>query len=615
MRRVARCGFAIAILWTAISLGCSRPADWLRFERVEPTDRAHGVPLLALNQSISLYFSDALEPSSVTAESVRVIDSQGIPVDGSLAIGTRSIRFRPRTPVEPDLHDGSFRPGAEYRMELAGMPASYALRSKSGRPLERSLVLRFATARHPEQLGLYSLLLPVGVGEEELTVDLLSQTELRLPRRARTLAIPLTLPPLPSSVSTAAVTLWRIDPGANSPRPTRLASIRSKLIDERIPDSLTMAELVLTVAEDEPIAADDLLFLQFHAGDGGLLDYRGRPMAVPPAPLPVKVDPGERTRATDFGLESLRFEPDRDSAVGFEFAGGRLAPRLRVEAGTGESGAARVRSSERVTLAELVARSSETSPTPVETPGSVSAVDFSRLQVEEGGELEIAPGDRGIAVRVLGDIVIEGRLRLVGSHRPVPWRSGRSPGVDELLRSAGVALVCGGDFTLGPRASIEVSRERDGSPLTILLGGVPTFLGTAPPQLVVGLPVGSRIVGALESPVILPTALTRGVPETAVITAKAVSQWIPIGGEAAAAIDVATNDLRGAMRVAVQAAPADLSDPARPRPSAQSHSPPRSLPLAAPLAIPRGGFVRVLVEADVTSHDWPSLGGLAIEVR
>jgi hypothetical protein len=571
--------------------------------------------LLALNQSISLYFSDALEPSSVTAESVRVIDSQGIPVDGTLEIGTRSIRFRPRTPVEPDLHDGSFRPGAEYRLELAGMPASYALRAKSGRPLERSLVLRFATARNPEELGMYSLLLPVGIGDEEFTVDLLAQTELRLPRRARTLAIPLTLPPLPASVSIASVTLWRIDPGASAPRVTRLASIRSKLTDERIPGSLTMAELILTVAEDEPIAADDLFFLQFHTGDSALLDYRGRPMAVPPAPLPVKVDPGERTRATDFDLASLRFEPDRDSAVGFEFAGGRLAPRLCVESGTGELGAALVRSAERVSLDELVARMSDPSSTRSADSGAVSAVDFTRLQVEDGGELEIAPGDRGVAVRVLGDILIEGRLRLRGSHRPVPWRSGRSPGVDELLRAAGVALVCGGDFTLGPRASIEVAAERDGSPLTILLGGVPNFLGTAPPQLVVGLPPGSRIVGALESPVILPTALTRGVPATAVITAKAVSQWIPIDGEVAAAIDVQATDLRGAIRVAVQAAPADLSDPARPRPSAQSHSPPRSLPLAAPLAIPRGGFVRILVEADVTARDWPSLGGLAIEVR
>ena len=91
---------------------------------VTRTSPALGDPAqpVLLNDALTVYFSEDLRHLSVTPDSVTVLDEQGHQVPGRLLARENWISFVPTPPMSANLDDGSFRPGARYRLQLAGHP-------------------------------------------------------------------------------------------------------------------------------------------------------------------------------------------------------------------------------------------------------------------------------------------------------------------------------------------------------------------------------------------------------------------------------------------------------------------------------------------------------------
>lgn len=103
----------------------------------------HGV---FLNEPLVFHFTRELDQTSVTRETVRIVDEAGVPARGRLLVRRSQLRFLPELPLESDLSDGGFRPGTRYSVELLGFPSPDGLRARSGEPLAASVRTQFWTA-------------------------------------------------------------------------------------------------------------------------------------------------------------------------------------------------------------------------------------------------------------------------------------------------------------------------------------------------------------------------------------------------------------------------------------------------------------------------------------
>ena len=116
------------------SLGLERLAPW--------TDTAP----MALNDDLRLIFNEVLEPTSITSQSVRLVNkATQRAVKGRWLIQGKELRFQPRGALRPDLIDGSFQPGSEYVLFLDGFPLLTGPRSVQGAGLAHSIRHSFRT--------------------------------------------------------------------------------------------------------------------------------------------------------------------------------------------------------------------------------------------------------------------------------------------------------------------------------------------------------------------------------------------------------------------------------------------------------------------------------------
>lgn len=138
---------ALILLGTlSLITGCTRfeshgaPAPF-RLTHVHPSN-ADG---LFLNEELVFYFSEELEPTSVTSASLMIESERGVPARGRLEVGVDSIRFVPAPVLAADLSDGGFLPGTRYSVTLAGFPRPEGLRSERGVLLGRTWTWSFRT--------------------------------------------------------------------------------------------------------------------------------------------------------------------------------------------------------------------------------------------------------------------------------------------------------------------------------------------------------------------------------------------------------------------------------------------------------------------------------------
>lgn len=100
-----------------------------------------------LNEPLVFHFSDEIDPSSITGASVRVLDSQGKPIQGDFDVRLDQLVFQPKLPLHRDLQDGGFRPDSSYTCELRGFPLISGVRSRDGRILASGYQASFTTAK------------------------------------------------------------------------------------------------------------------------------------------------------------------------------------------------------------------------------------------------------------------------------------------------------------------------------------------------------------------------------------------------------------------------------------------------------------------------------------
>lgn len=146
----------LAPLAIALAAACGRraPDEPRAMELVKPHVPAAGAPFaerVYLNEALTFSFSEPLERTSVTRDSVRITDELGTDARGRLEVHGSSVRFVPDLPTSADLADAGLAPGRTYSVELAGFPRLDCLRSLAGHPLVETVSTSFTTvsAVHP----------------------------------------------------------------------------------------------------------------------------------------------------------------------------------------------------------------------------------------------------------------------------------------------------------------------------------------------------------------------------------------------------------------------------------------------------------------------------------
>ncbi|MFQ5504184.1 MAG: hypothetical protein ACE5F1_05205 [Planctomycetota bacterium] len=187
----------------ALTSACGSPEQRsvLRLVQLQPPEGS----LLFLNQEIDLVFDGPVDPSSVTRNTVRILDENGLPVPGRRRVGTFTITFEPVPPTDTGLANGSFRPGQKYSLVLSHFPLSQSVRGAGGEVLLRARRRSWTVVR-PDALpeGFSSPFLP---SKKEYGSFLLS-TPIRVGPNADWLELSFERPVFPPSARPGAFEVW-----------------------------------------------------------------------------------------------------------------------------------------------------------------------------------------------------------------------------------------------------------------------------------------------------------------------------------------------------------------------------------------------------------------------
>ncbi len=96
-----------------------------------------------LNERLILRFSNEVDRSSVTADTVVLRDDRGMMARGTWSVRGREVYFLPALPVKPDCSDVGIAPGRNYTVRVSGFPGYCALRSTKGVHLAKSAIFSF----------------------------------------------------------------------------------------------------------------------------------------------------------------------------------------------------------------------------------------------------------------------------------------------------------------------------------------------------------------------------------------------------------------------------------------------------------------------------------------
>lgn len=568
-------------------------------------------PRVFLNQDLTVYFSAPVDPLSVTSDTFRVRDANGNRVEGEVVVGTRSVRFVPTPPVTASLDDGSFLPDTSYSLEVTGLPLWNAMRSTNGRRLDTSFRRTFRTVRaQPTDQRFASPFLPVGSGTEVFALQDsflgVDDFEWRMAANTGRLELHCTLPVHPTSATPAAAALL-------CPRDGRVETIKPSAVHVLPRRSAPNLHYGATVAFDfDPgeLRAGAPYYLQLSEDpEFGLRDYLDRPIVRGAQALAVRVHPGAHVGFLSLGDGSpWRLATSQVSAdLQFVVRGSVLEPLCVVEGGNGELGLFRPQSSLTIRPGEpfdrgdgvlVRSRGGELAFSGIEIPARVT------VRVESAHPLTL---------RSASSCVIHGRLELATPTPASVLEPNSTVAVDQVLRDAGCSLVVGGDV----RVHGEIRHVDDtavGAPCAIVLGGVLEVHGRLPTGVVIAREVRRPVLGAIERPVLLETALTRGLAPGAECTARASTEWLPLPTGAPRAVTVELVEPRGDIQVWAQFAPAHSVDPTRPDLESSRLEPP--LRLDQTLSLPATGFVRFEFRSTVRpGSPLPSLRGLRVLER
>ncbi|MBL9079834.1 MAG: Ig-like domain-containing protein [Planctomycetes bacterium] len=591
MRRAST--FTALCLTAAAAAGCWRNSpEPVPFEvaRTSPALGTEAAPLL-LNDSITVYFSAPVQPLSVTEDSVTVLDEAGRQVRGALRVASNWVTFEPEPPLAADLRDGSFRPGATYRLQLAGSPRPDAIRSVDGRrlaaakvwsipiaatgPLLRPLapdvpfLLRLPDLPQPVPMDAPRLrlhftqpLLPSSVLPESVQVRLLRNLEVLVPRSVRVLTTP------------------RIDPYPGCTLEVDLGS------QPRLAAGGTLA-----------LAKGDFVSVELVAGASALTDYSGTPV-LPGSVQWWSIAEGGSLALAEWPAGEKTFAGDDALAPCFEVRGGAVRPRVRVEAGDGALGAFRPTRDTVLRPGEAFDRGDGTL---VQSRGD--DFPFTVFEVPAGVTVTVDATNGPARILVCGGARIAGVLQLVGKPAPLRVHGIETPAA-ELLASAAVALLAAGDLYVHGAIRCEPSTSLELSPLTLLTAGRMHLRGELPfhTLLAIETPTVGESVPGIDGPrgqtVVASATFTYGVPPGADYRVHGWTPWRQLPPDRDRGTLRLVDPLPGLL-VAWQAAPADPLTDDRPDARAERQSQPQPVRDGDLVVASPGSFVRVALEAQV----------------
>lgn len=537
------------LLWPALACmlaACSRPAPAPESFTIERTSPALGerAPPLLLNDALTVYFSHEILPLSVTSDSVTMVDESGHQVPGALRVGANWVTFQPEPPLTAELDDGSFRPGATYRLLVAGSPRPDAVRAADGRRLQAgtAFVVRIADRTgapeglpaplRPPATDLPLLLRPHDVPPQQLPAD------------APRLRLHFSQPLLPASVVAAAfeVTLLRSRLEELVPRSVRVVTSRL----DPFPGSAVEIDLV-----PSSLRNGDLICVSLRHGGPPLLDYAGNaPLSAPPQCWIVVAGSSVALAEWPFRGDEV-FVSDDPLLPAFEVRDGAIRPRVRVEAGDGSLGVFRpVRDTtlrpglpfDRGDGEVVVSRGAEFPFLAIDVPAGV----IVRVDASAGPVRLLACG----SVQIAGMIELDGAPQLLPTQRYQPMR--------ELATAAPIAVIAAGDVRVLGRLHALTTPPPDSTCLLLATAGRFLLRGDLPFQTMLAVESGGErnaIDGSRGQSMLFATTFTYGVAPGADIPVRGATPWrqLPVDRDGGV---LRLIDASPALQVAWQAAPA-----------------------------------------------------------
>lgn len=496
----------------------------LTVDRTSPALGDRTAPLL-LNDAVTIYFSEPIRPTSVTEDSVTLIDENGHHVPGApLRVGTNWVAWVPEPPLAKDLSDGSFRPGGHYRLVLAGKPRVDRVRSQNGRSLGGSTSFDIYIADHdqaPE--GLPAILRPTAsdLPLALRTSDVTQQVAADAPR----LQLHFTLPVLPSSLRPEAFRIGVVGAGVVVPRSVRV--VTSPLDDLDFPGTTVEIDLgSLPVHQDgtrRPLADTDFISVEL-LGNSGLVDYAGR-APLPSLPQFWSVVAGRSVPICEWPSDEYSYASEDHLRAGFEVSGSTIKPRVRVEAGNGSLGAFRPTSDMTLRPGKMFDRGDGEL-----LVSTGSDFHFSSIEIPVGVKVTVDATAGQVRLLSCGGVRIDGSLQLMGPTSPLPTHPFIEQPLQDLIDAVRVSVVAAGDLHV--RGDIESSTAISGSETALLLAtaGWLRLHGSLPFQSVLvaeagGGDSGSRIEGVRGQSKPYPASFKVGLAEGADFEVQGVLPW------------------------------------------------------------------------------------------
>jgi len=511
--------------------GCwdKRPgSSALTVDRTSPVLSDPTQPVL-LNDALTVYFSEPIQPRSVNEDSVVLMDENGHHVLGEVDVGTDWISFVPAAPLAKDLSDGSFQPGGHYRLHLGGQPRFSRIRAEGGGSLSETTSFDVYVAKRDQAPdGLPAILRPLA---SDLPLMLrVSEVPLHVAADAPRLQMHFTLPVLPTSLSAEAFRIRLYNPGAILvPRSVRIVS---SPVDDHYGSTVEIDLGAVPQTEDGRqvrLKEGDFISAKLLPGNG-LLDYSGQ------APLLAKnvqfwsVVEGRSLPICEWPASGEVYADDDALQAGFEVRGSTIRPRVRVEAGNGSLGVFRPKSN--MTLRPGVAFDRGDGQQVVSTG---SDFHFAAIDVPAGIEVTIDAQDGPVRLLATGGIRVAGSMRLLGAPTALLPRYTQYP-VAELIDAARVAMVAAGDIQVGGEIQSEMAVSETQSALLLATAGSLRLRGSLPFQTIlvpdtvengVAAPAGSasRIEGVRGQTLLYQGRFTPGVARGADFDVVGMLPW------------------------------------------------------------------------------------------
>jgi hypothetical protein len=593
-----------ALLWVAACSDRRSPPTQFAVARVRP---AAGSPVF-LNQRLTVYFTEPVDALSVTPDTVRVVAADGHTVAMErLEVGSQVVTLHPRPPLTPALTDGSFVPGQDYTLEVAGYPQVNAVRSRSGRFLARGLRVPLpavgsdGTAEYPRPL------LPVGMGNEPFTLDPTRRLEVEL--ESALLQLHFTLPPYPPSVQPQAFSVQRLV----EPSTLRKVEVTGARVVRGVSDPFPGCTVELRL--QAPLSQNDHLALSLVQGELGIVDYAGRPASLlneaGGALRYVHVRSGShvevgRVLATDgpdlhgvaLGIPAFEVR-DRN----------RIVPQVRVAAGSGVHGVFAPQSSVRLGPSEALTLASG------RVVWADATLELSGLRVPAGVRLTIGGFAGPVRILVTGSVDIAGEVVLETLRSPIPDADDPMASHVVLLREdslhavAGCSILAAGDIEISGRISHVQENEPMGAPLALVAGGNLALHGRIPPGTICACE--GELTGELQSARPWVIHMRPGFAGLSAVTAQAYTPWVRLPAWVQGAVTAKPIADEG-VEVLWQVAPPDSIDGTKVDRRPDHWSQPR--PSSEPLVGVPGQFVRFLLRARVEPgvRRLPSIAGVVL---